>query len=378
MIESLVGFLIGMLLGIIPGLHPNLVIALVLGMGMPVKDSIAFYIPLMVGNVMFDAIPSSMLGVAEEGKELALHETQRLASKGMAWYSSMKMAYSSFFGFVASSFTFPLSLLIIPWLESIISPWAGLLLAAIAVINIMLDGTDGLIIFSMSAMLGALSFLMPLPSGAVFLPLLTGLFASPFLILSIINPSKTIQTKQMPLYDNFKGMKRGAFAGIFSNLIPAIGPSQLVFMFSLSSINFTAFSSSLAASSSVYAIATAMSTGKARSGIAVPFSSFHPLLNETIEIPLYVIASASLSMLLIVWFSWDIIKLLSSTGQARLSISVLVFLIAMTLLLSGFTGLAIFAASTGLGMYAQFRKARKTQLLGCIIYPALLMRYGFM
>ncbi len=373
---SAAGFLVGAMLGIIPGLHPNLVISVFSAMSLRMENPAEFFIPLAVANIMFDSVPSSIFGVAEEGREASLSEAQRLAGRGMSWYACMKSAKAGFLGFLISSILFIPSLYIIPIAYGIISPHVLPLLIIIAGINAFMDGKNGFLLFFLSSLLGTFSFLLPVNSIHIFLPLLTGLFGMPYLILSM-GSGQVKQTKQVPLHDSHAGIRRGALLGMFTNLLPALGASQFVFLASAMPINFLSFSTSLSASSTLFSIATVVSTGKARAGIAIPFMDFPMLWHEKLGIVLLSMASASLSFLAISWIAWPLIRVLSKAGKVLHAATVLTIL-AIVLATTGLYGLLVLSASTSLGLFATTLKARRTQLLGSIIYPTILLYSGML
>ncbi len=366
MLGFVAGVILGALFGIIPGLHPNLAISMMSGIGIP-----EFVAAFAAANLIFDSFPAVLTGVSEQGREISNFRSKLYYLHGMALYGIRRIAYATLSGFVMAAVASPVLLPLSSGLYSIIKDFIPFIVLAISAWNIATDMPHSITLFGLSAMLGYLSLDI---SGSNITPLLTGLFGMPLVIGSILSPAEKIsQSTQVPLPEPMRGLKRGVVLGAMAGLLPAIGPSQMVFLVSHMPLDYTVFSSSLSASSTIYSVLSLLTTGKARSGIAVAMRDRGVfLLHDAIEFLIYSLMAAGLSAFLVSIAVKPVVGICEKLGQRALSILSLATISAISYWVSGMSGIITLAAATGLGIYADHLKSRKTHLLGCLIYPTLV------
>ena len=117
---------------------------------------------------------------------------------------------------------------------------------------------------------------------------------------------------------------------------------------------------------------------KTRTGAAVAISEIIGTLNINLLILILVVALISgiisffLTEKLARFFSQKIHKL----NYTKLSIITLTILAIIIFLVSGFLGLIVFIASTITGIYAISLGVRRTQMMGCLLIPTIVL-YSF-
>ena len=370
-LSLLAGFLLGILFGIVPGLHPNLAFSIMVAYGISARDPLSFLAGFLPANAMFDALPSVLVGAPEGGKGISAFESKMLFSRGMGYYGVLKTAWASFLGFSLSGLLFIPAMHAIPWAYRAVSGWIPFIILAVATINIAPELPDSLVLFALSGMLGFAVLNSAHSSQLILGPLLTGLFGMPQMLLSF--GSKHVkQTKQFPLEDNFRGIKRAAMLGIFSSLLPALGASQLMFLAAPSTSDFISFSSSLAASSTMFSILTLEETGKARTGAAAFLSGYAFAPGDAIRFFMLSIMASAASMLIITSVAWEAAKI-AGRASAVLNLASIFAIVLISALTTGMHGILVLTASSALGVYAALGSTRKTHLLGCLIYPTIII-----
>jgi putative membrane protein len=230
--------------------------------------------------------------------------------------------------------------------------------------------------FTASGILGHFSF----DSGMAdpFLPLFSGMFA----MAAIANYRKSAVPEQQDGPADFSPLRfaaLGVLLGFAADLIPGVGsPSQVatfatLFM-PLDSLAYLATISSVSVSQAVFSLSTSASIDKSRVGATA-------WLSESIDIgqnlPL-LLALFMISMALAVLGVYAIRKRVAKIASLDFSgtNSILAaYLIAITFIIDGLQGLVILAAASALGWLTLRFGVERTNLMGGIIVPTLMLLF---
>ena len=176
-----------------------------------------------------------------------------------------------------------------------------------------------------------------------------------------------------------KPLTAAVIASPLSVFLPALGSGQIAiigttitktnskeFLFLLGATNILAMSFSFLA---LYTISKTR-TGSA-AAIQQILGSISPraLILILIIIVISGIASFFLVKILVKFAS----EVIGRTDYTKLSIIILSFLTLMILIFSGIIGLIIFAVSTFTGIYVMLTDVRKTNMMGCLILPTIIL-----
>ena len=282
-------------------------------------------------------------------------------------------------GLLISIILTPVFIFLLPKFYELIKQSMFLILAITSLFLIISDENKFLafIIFMFSGFLGIAS--MNLPIQQPLLPLLTGLFGCSTLITSI---SKKVEIPKQEISKpfsrkNFKTILASVFVSPLCSFLPGIGSNQAAiisyeilrkiekqdFLFLIGSINTIIMSLSFV---TLYAI------NKARTGSAVFIGQLTPLSPKILLIILStILASGILASFSTLFFAKIFAKHITKFSYAKISIIVLLFIFALVLIISKPLGILVLFSSTLLGLTAIQFNVRRTQLMGCLILPAI-------
>jgi len=73
------------------------------------------------------------------------------------------------------------------------------------------------------------------------------------------------------------------------------------------------------------------------------------------------------------FLSIKFLKIIEKINYKKLSMSIIAFLSFLILLISGILGFLIFVISTATGIYCISLNVRKTQMMGCLLIPTIIL-----
>ena len=195
-ISIILGILAGTFTGLIPGIHINLIGTILVGFSTTVFSGInplliiIFISAMAITHTFVDFIPSVFLGCPDSDTQLSVLPGHELLKDGRGYEAIMLTIYGGIIAvFVLLIISFPLSS-ILQNVYEMIQPKMFFILCAAVFILIITEKRKipSLIVFIISGVLG----LFVLNSGIEepLLPLLSGLFGSSLLIISIKNKTK--------------------------------------------------------------------------------------------------------------------------------------------------------------------------------------------
>ena len=384
----ILGIFIGTFTGLTPGVHINLIGAILVSLSASVFFGInplyfvVFIVAMSITHVFVDFIPSIFLGCPDTDTVLSSLPGHILLKNGKGYEAIMLTSY----GCLASVFIlilifFPVAMLI-PKIYHLINKAIPYLLIIVSLFLIASEKNKfgALFAFVLTGILGLITLNIFNDSDKVLLPLLSGLFGSSMLLISIRNKIKIPKQKMTkPKIKFLKPLTAAVIASPLSVFLPALGSGQIAiigttitktnskeFLFLLGATNILAMSFSFLA---LYTISKTR-TGSA-AAIQQILGSISPraLILILIIIVISGIASFFLVKILVKFAS----EVIGRTDYTKLSIIILSFLTLMILIFSGIIGLIIFAVSTFTGIYVMLTDVRKTNMMGCLILPTIIL-----
>jgi len=369
--------------GLAPFVHVNFLIGLLGSAGDPLSASV-FIVSLGCSQFVFSLLPAVFFGLPSPSHSVSALPAQGLALEGRGFLALNTMLYSSVLAFAAALLLAPAVLLVFPVVFDSVRDLAGVLLAALVIGFFASEKSMrafllGLTVFFLSGALGfvVLSFSFvrePL------LPLLSGLFGIPLLIVSFNAGGKLPGQRFEPPSLSFKSIASGVVLGAVSAFVPAASPAVLsaaVFSSSaFSSIEFLSVSSAISASKLVFDLATVFSIDKARSGMAAAVQS--SIGSSQLNWLVLVAAAASFfaAVSFVSWTSPAAVRLYSRFSGRGVSSLVLFLACAGLLLVSGPYGLAICIVAAFIGLLPPLLGIRHAYAMGALFVPTLAYYSG--
>ena len=220
-----VGVVLGTISGLVPGVHSNTVAGFLAGCSGPLlllfgsEGLAAAIVATMVTHTFLDAVPSTFLGVPDPDTVLSVLPAHRLCLAGHGEEAVRVSALGSVAGFVLCLPLFVLFMLVLPPMQGYIDWGIGLVILVAAGLLVVFSRSPGwaFAVFGVSGILGVFSLgygyfsFGMFGTGEVLLPLLTGLFGVPVLLLSMQSSA------EVPL-QRFSGLLIGSREMVWSGV----------------------------------------------------------------------------------------------------------------------------------------------------------------
>lgn len=383
----MVGSLAGIFTGLVPGIHINLVGAIIVSLsvsalsGIPAVYLVVFIASMSIMHVFVDFIPSIFLGAPEDGTELSVLPGHDMLKKGLGFQAVKIATLGCLFGaliFIIS--ILPLSLITKPIYQFLISfNIIPFLLIGISLSLILVEKKKlyGLAAFALTGALGLSVLNMNLAEP--LLPLLSGLFGSSTLLLSIKDKTKIMkQNPEVPVkIKKFKPLLASALTSPLSILIPAISSGQIAvignqfakldkqgFLFMLGTINFLTMA---------FSFLGLFLISKTRTGSSAAVQSLlgNPELKIFILISITILTAGLIAFFISGFLAKKFIMILEKVSYTKLCVATLIVIAVITLLVSGPFGFLILIVSTLTGIYCISLGVSRINMMGCLLLPTI-------
>ena len=400
MIEILLGTLIGVLLGtisgIIPGVHANTLAGVLLSLQVAL---LSFFGPLVLAGAMFaalithtfvDSIPSTFLGIPDADTSLAVLPAHALCLEGNGEEAVRISALGSACAMVIAV---PLSIIcffLLPALQPYFDWWIGILLITTMGYMIVTSESPGwaLGLFCVSGVLGIFSlhyaFLSwhTLPgTGAILMPLLTGLFGISVLLTASQGkmPEQHFRGIRMDGRTIMKYSVAGTFAGVAVGWLPGLSTASAnsvlasLIGYEKNRRTYILATSAANTSNAFIGLAALFALSRMRNGVMVAIS----------ELPLPTMSELTLIGILAACAAYGITVVLSRSASLLngidgrlLNHSVIAFIVILCITLTGPFGVVILILATALGLVPYLVNVPRVFCMGAIILPVILYSFG--
>ncbi|MCX6695488.1 MAG: tripartite tricarboxylate transporter permease [Candidatus Altiarchaeota archaeon] len=390
----LAGCVIGTITGLTPGLHVNTVCLIGLSLypllGM---DALGFSV-MMVATTLtqnfIDFIPSIFIGVPEEDTALSVLPTHKLVLQGKAMEAVKTTAYGCLLGVLFSLILLAPAMYIVPFLYNSVRGFVVYIISAAALILILREKGAGKIIASLaflaSGALGLIALDMKaLSSSEVLFPVFSGLFGLSNLLYSLKTESAFVPQEE---YVHVKidrkiilGSLLGTLGGIAVGLLPAMSPSQIgIIMSSLFQGTTQTFLASLAAintSDTIYSILALYTIGNPRSGVAVMMERIIDINANTLILIVSVMCIVPVVAFMIhLYLGSKATKLIQRIDYRKLSITVMLFVLTLVWVMTGWVGFIVCLVATAIGLIPILGGVSRTHAMGVLLIPTILYFLG--
>ena len=421
-IPLFIGIILGTISGLIPGIHSNTAAGLILSAGTGIfavygETGLAVcMVAVLIVHTFLDIVPGTFFGVPDADTALSVLPAHRLCLLGHGEEAVRLSAVGSAYGTVFGLAILSVFLLVLPAIQDMIDWWSGIILIIVAGVLIVWSESPewSFAVFSLSGILGVFAFeyswlCVPLtdaisPSSAsVLMPLLTGLFGISVLIFSKKGsmPPQTFDGLHIERRSILKCSLIGTFAGSVVGWLPGLSNASANAVIA-SFVRFDEPQSCesesdsdggpdgrLEGSRGYIIAASAANTANAfisigafyaimrmRNGVMAAFSHLKEIPDLTFVILAAVTAAIS-GYILTIGFS-KAGRIFSDINVRSLSVAVIVFMTAITLLFTGIFGLFILILASVVGSLTQIIDIRRVPCIGAVMIPVILFSFGIL
>jgi putative membrane protein len=393
---TMLGIGLGVFTGMVPGVHVNnlmpMFVALALSSAFSSVCLAAAIVAMSLAHTFISYIPSTFLGAPEEGTELSVLPAHRLLLEGDGYDAVRHTTLGCLSSLMLSAvIIWPLMLFIIP-AYSIIQSQMHWLLIGILVIMIALERSIksilwAALIFLLSGFLGLLALDTGMCSGSVALmPLLSGLFGISVLLPSMFSknglPKQKIKDEPIEFRSHVRPVFAGTAAGIFTGVIPSVGPSQGTVLAQLASRSkgareFLVSVSGVNTSKALISFVTLYAIGRARSGAAIAVGQIMNIgLRELVFLVGVALFAGGIAAMIQLQLGKLAAKHMWRMPYRTICLAVIATIIGLTVWYAGLIGLPILATATAIGLLPAVARVKRTFCMGVIMFPCILYFAG--
>ena len=377
------GVIAGTITGLTPGIHINLINASIIALSSSVFIepiySIVLIVSMSVTHTFIDFIPAIFLGCPDTDTELSILPGHRLLKEKRGFEAIYLSNIGSMTAIIITIIIFLPSILLLKKYYIYISTFIPYILIILTFILILSEKNKkrSIMILLLAGILGIITNNIPVKNP--LLPLLSGLFGTSNIILSIKNntiiPSQIIRKPKI-------NIKRPLISSIISaplcSFLPSFGSGQAALIGNLikknSTEEFIVMLGIINTLVMTFSFISLYSIDKARTGTALAIQQI--LSNIGIEhivlIIIVMILSGTISYFLTLTLSIFLSKKIDRIDYKKISLITIAIIIIVTIIISGILGIFILFISTMLGIYAIRLKVRRINLMGSLIIPTLI------
>ncbi len=389
-IAILIGILLGTFTGLTPGIHINLVAATTLALSPKLLEYFpAIYIStvlisMAITHTFLDVLPTTFLGVADADNALTLLPSQRLLLEGRATESIKLALIGSFLGLVTIIIATPFLLNTISSTYELIKDYIPHILVGITILIIKKskDIKVAITIFMLSGTLGIVTFSLKTLNQPL-LPLLSGLFGISSLILGIKNKLvipeqlKNIKVKVKNL-KLFKNLFSSGLASLLTSFLPGLTSSHTTTVASaITEIedekDYIIINNSISTISMFLSIIALYAIEKARNGVIVSLSNILPSIGKIhlVYFSAVSLITAAIAIILTLKLEKIFSSFMPKINYKILALSIVSFILLLTLFISGPLGLLVIFTSTVVGIAALLTNIERIHMMGTLILPII-------
>jgi len=386
------GVCAGTLTGLAPGIHTNTVAAGVLA-GLAFLT--AFFSPLALGiflvvmvvvHSFVDFIPSIFLGAPDEAEtSLAVLPGHKLLLEGRG-YEALKLTVIGGVGaaLIGLALLVPFGLAI-SWGYEKLGILIPILIIGFSAYFIWLEQdlkkkVWALIVFLLSGVLGILA-LNHLPIREPLFPLFTGLFGTSTLIISLLSKNKIVKQKLNDIIifqGHFWNNLKSSLSAALMSVLPALGAAQATVLAQAlsrkekSGKSFLVMVGGINTVSAIFVLVTLYIIGRARTGVIAVMKQFLTLdIYGFLILLVASLAAIGFAVIITLKLGRFVAKHVSKIKYRKLSFFVLLTLIVLAGIFSGFYGLLIVSVATAIGLIAPKVGVKRIHAMGALAIPVV-------
>ncbi len=385
----LAGFLIGIITGLTPGLHINLASVMIVSIASktntikPEYAAVAI-LSMAITHTFLDTIPSVFLGVPDPEKVAVMLPTHRMVSEGKGYEAATLTIFGSFASLIVCMAAMPAFIALFRIIQDLVKNYIGLILIALTAVLIIYEKKkiNAIAIFLLSGALGYIVLNTSLLNEPL-LPMLSGLFGISGLIVGVMTDSKITKQKITESCASWtikiKATICAVIVGAAGSFLPGIGPSQIAILGSrafrnLGDKGYIILVGGLNTVNMALSIAMLYAADKARNGAIVAISQIINGIDMQFLLILCAtcLIAAGLSTVLTMIFAKKLSGAISKLNYKTISIGIMIFIIFLVALLSGWFGMIVLFTATALGLACNELDTAKNHMMGCLLIPVII------
>lgn len=404
--SCVLGVLVGVFTGLVPGIHVNTVAAFVFSSSAYLMTYVSpeylavFLISLSISHSLIDFIPTMFLGVPDEGTVLSVLPGHYLMLQGRGKEAIRLVTLGGFGSLMVTVMLLPIFIMLLPGFYSIIKPHIALILTLTA-IYMILRLNKGIyeifwssVIFIFSGIIGWASLNSAVSSNVLLLTIFSGFFGVSTLIYSLSqNSHLPHQHEDHNLKVDGKvarGIFAGGIAGTILGFLPGMGPAQgsILAQEMSGSVemgeareSFLVAMSGVNVSDALFSLITIYIIGNPRSGVAV----YVDKIIQNFDLQLLVmfvfvsITAVSISVFFCIVLGDFMIKNIHKLNYRKLSRSVIILMSVLVVIFALKDGsnlfyvVILYLTSISLGLIPHYVGVNKSNLMGVLIIPAVVV-----
>ena len=383
----LLGIVSGTITGLIPGVHINLIGAFIVSLSASLLYLtnpiylVVFIVAMAVTHTFVDFIPSIFLGCPDTDTELSILPGHKLLKKGEGYEAIILTCYGSLAAiFILVLIAFP-SILIISKTYDLLRLFIPYLLIMVSLFLIFSEKKkfSALFVFLLTGFLGLSVLNLSSESEKFLLPLLTGLFGSSMLLISIKNKFEVPKQKITKIKTKIlKPLLGAVIASPICSFLPGLGSGQAAIIGNtISKSDTKGFLVLLGATNTLvmgFSFISLYVISRTRTGAAAAIQDILGSLSwQILVLVLFVVfISGFVSFFLAKFLAKFFSQKLKKVNYVLLSLITLLLLVIIVFLVSGFLGFLILIASTFTGIYSISLGVRRTNMMGCLLVPTII------
>lgn len=383
------GILVGTLTGLFPGIHINLVGAILLGLSSTILlflnplYFVVFIIAMSITHTFTDFVPSILLGCPNEDTSLSVLPGHQMLQEGKGLEAITLATYgclSAILIFVLVAFP---SSFLISYIYPIIQKIIPFILICVILIMIYTESKkfSAFLVVALTGILGLCVLNLNLKES--LLPLLSGLFGSSMLLMSIKEktkiPKQDLEIEKPKINSLIKPVSGALIASPLCGLLPGLGSGQAAILGSqISKTDSKGFLILIGATNILVmglSFVGLYSISKGRTGSAVAIQQLIGTFGTNILalILFVVLVSGIVSFFLTIFLSKKFVFIFEKINYTKLSIYTLTLLSIIVLIFSGIFGFIILIISTLTGIFCISLNVKRTNMLGCLLIPTIIL-----
>jgi putative membrane protein len=408
-IACIFGVLVGVLTGIVPGVHVNTVAAFTFSssaylMGYFSPEYLAvFLISMSISHSLIDFIPTMFLGVPDEGTVLSVLPGHYFMFQGRGKEAVRLVTIGGFGSLMVTVMLLPIFIMILPSFYVFIKPYIAFILTFVA-IYMILRLNKGIyeifwssIIFIFSGIIGWASLNSAVSPNVLLLTIFTGFYGVSTLLYSLSQNSYL--PPQYPDYNLridgtiIRGIFAGGIAGTILGFLPGMGPTHGSILaqeisggkdMGENKEGFLVAMGGVNVSDALFSLITIYLIGNPRSGVAV----FIDKLIQNFDLQLLLtfvfvsVIAVSISVFFCIFLGDLLILNINKLDYNQLSRWVIVLMTVLVVIFTFNEGsnllymMLLYLTSISMGLIPHYVGVNKSNLMGVLIVPAVVIYAG--
>ena len=374
------GVLTGVVTGFIPGIHPNTVVFSSFPVYFSFQISFPVYVTFIAGlsvcHTFHDFLPAIYLNAPSAESAVASLPGAEMAGEG----KGPQAFYYTVYGGLTAVFTIlllsPVLFLLLEQAYSYVTSFMPFILVFFLLFIVINNRTfSGLVVASISGVLGILAFRQPVNQSFILMPVFAGLFAVPA-VLEARRSDKEIKEQEEPEESfSVRGGLIGFVSGLIAGTVPGVGAGAGTSFLSPLIEKREEVLTGLGAvnTSDIFvSLIVLFLLDKARSGASVAINTLGSLTPDLLAVTAgSSLAAAGLSVLLVPYTHDMFLRAVKAFHVGNVLFAVLGVICLLTVYFTGLPGLLTLFTSSAIGLLA-WREDCRVCAMAVLIVPALL------